>query len=142
MADRFCYLDKWERIQESELKGGLKYSSNIAKKKEKLLTVLVNSINNCDQIVEKIFEKKICNKLKRGEVVKINGVNIRLRSPKSIDDNVDHGVLFCLHSSPEAIQKIEANRKLDTVVLFSENALHLDKWKQDNNVRALERLEA
>lgn len=134
MVRRFCYINSWNNINQFELLGGLQFALDEASEKSKMLTLLVNSIPNCDQIIEKLFEASTCNKLKRGETISIDGVDLRLRSPASIKNHDDYGIIFTIHTSPQALSKIESNKHLDTVVLFSEVAKHLDVWKEQNDV--------
>ncbi|MGS0677146.1 hypothetical protein [Shewanella sp. 125m-1] len=101
------------------------------------MTVLVNSISNSEQFLEKIFTEQEKNKLRRYETITKNGLNVELKSPNGFDDYQSYGVILAIHSSPKAINKIESNDQTIAVVAVAEvNELagHLVEWKSANGV--------
>ena len=128
MITRLCYIDQIDGLQGQELLGGLNYACQIAKSKNKAVTFAVNSIKTADHFLMMMFDQKVANKLSRGEIYQHNDVSVRLRSPDSIKEYDDYGIIYGIHASEVMISKIESNKNLDTVIIFSEPTPHISKW--------------
>ncbi|MFH4861273.1 hypothetical protein WMQ30_22225 [Vibrio diabolicus] len=134
--ERYAYFSP-EIVSAEELRGAYAFATDIAKKHNSRLTVLVNSISNSEQFLKKIFSEQETNKLRRYKAIVKNGLDIELKSPDGFKDYQSYGVILAIHSSPKAINKIESNDQTKAVVAVAEvNELagHLVEWKNAKGV--------
>ena len=133
--ERYAYFSP-TIVSEEELKGAYAFAVDIAKKHNSRLTVLVNSISNSEQFLEKIFTEQEKNKLRRYETITKSGLDVELKSPDGFKDYQSYGVILAIHSSPKAIKSIESNDQTLAVVAVAEvNQLagHLVEWKNEKD---------
>ena len=138
--ERYCYFSS-TFVSGDELRGAYQFTHDIALKKNLPITICVNNIN-ANQSVEKIFDKVNKNKLERYQTISDGPIEVRLKTPRGLDPWGTYGVILAIHSSREAIKKIEAIKKLNTVVAIAEihsdgTCAHLEKWAEENNANRL-----
>ncbi len=137
--DRYAYFSP-QLISGDELKGAYAFAVKTAKEQNAPLTVLVNNIGTSSQFLDNIFTEVEKNKLKRYQSITKNGLSIQLKSPDGFKAHESYGVVFAIHSSPKAIEKIEANEQIKAVVAVAEinnYAEHLTNWKAEKSVLEL-----
>ncbi|MCD8551854.1 MAG: hypothetical protein LRY74_18030 [Shewanella xiamenensis] len=139
--DRYYYFSP-ELISGDELKAGYAFAKNLAKDNVEILTVCVNSVQNCDQFLEKIFTVTAVNKLRSYKTISDGSVTVQLKSPKGLKEYQNYGVILALHSSAEAISKLEGAIKVHTLVVVAEvptNGMcaHLENWASEKEAQRL-----
>ncbi|GLT19925.1 hypothetical protein GCM10007938_37080 [Vibrio zhanjiangensis] len=142
--ERYAYFSP-AIVSAEELRGAYAFAVDIAKKHNSHLTVLVNSISNSEQFLEKIFTEQETNKLRRYETIVKNGLSIELKSPDGFKDYQSYGVILAIHSSPKAINKIESNDQTLAVIAVAEInhlAEHLTNWKTEKGVKEFKQQDA
>jgi hypothetical protein len=139
--ERYAYFSP-TTVSPDELKMAYVFAVHIAKKHSSRLTVLVNSISNSVQFLEKIFTEQEANKLTQYETITKNGLVIDLKSPVGFKDYQSYGVILAIHSSSKAINKIESNNQVIAVVAVAEvneRTGHLVEWKNEKGVVELKK---
>lgn len=140
--DRYYYFSP-EFISEDELKAGYAFARNLAKENGGTLTICVNSVQNCDQFLEKIFTDTAVNKLCSYKTISVGPVTVQLKSPKGLKEYENYGVILALHPSPEAILKLEGAIKVHALVVVAEvptNGMcaHLEAWASEKGAQRLD----
>lgn len=139
--DRYYYFSP-ELISGDELKAGYAFAKNLAKENGETLTICVNSVQTCDQFLEKIFTATAVNKLRSYKTISDGLVTVQLKSPKGLKEYESYGVILALHSSPEAISKLEGTIKVHSLVVVAEvptNGIcdHLETWASEKDAQRL-----
>ncbi|MBH2809255.1 hypothetical protein I5L21_01515 [Serratia liquefaciens] len=133
-----------------ELQAGLhqsivKYAIDRAKHYQCELYLCVNNKSHCDQILERIFEKGIVNKLKINHVITVNGQKVSLHSPITIKKSyLPEAVYLLLFPGPDLLNAVEYQAErtpISEIIVFTESDGHTeatDAWMSEHNVRKLE----
>lgn len=129
-------------VSGDELKAGYAFAKNLAEESGEILTICVNSIKNCDQFLNKIFNTTAVNKLRSYEVISDGSVSVQLKSPMGLKGYENFGVILALHASPEAISKLESSIKAHSLTVVAEvpvdgSCAHLDSWALEKSAQKL-----
>lgn len=129
-------------VSDDELKAGYAFAKGLAEENGEILTICVNSIQNCDQFLNKIFNTTAVNKLRSYKVISDGSVSVQLKSPKGLKGYESFGVILALHASPEAISKLEGSIKAHSLTVVAEvpvdgTCAHLESWASEKSARKL-----
>ena len=129
-------------VSGDELKAGYAFAKNLAEESGEVLTICVNSIQNCDQFLEKIFNTTTVNKLRAYKTISDGPVRVQLKSPQGLKGHDTFGVILALHASPEAISKLEGSIKAHSLTIVSEvpvdgTCAHLETWASEKSAQKL-----
>ncbi|WP_250206401.1 hypothetical protein [Escherichia coli] len=102
------------------------------------------SPSHCDQILERIFEKRVVNKLKSNQVISVNGRKLSLYSPLTLNKSyLPEAVYLLMFPGPELLKSVEYQASLNPVheiIVFTESDGHTeatDNWMSEHEVRML-----
>ena len=73
MADRVILQREFSELMNGLHGSILKYAIDRAEHHQCEVYLCVNNKSHCDQILERIFEKRVVNKLKSNQVISVNG---------------------------------------------------------------------
>ncbi|WP_436877834.1 hypothetical protein [Siccibacter turicensis] len=134
----------------SELMNGLhgsivRYASERAEHHQCEVYLCVNNKSHCDQILERIFEKKVVNKLKSNQTIIIYGRKLSLYSPLTLNKSyLPEAVYLLLFPGPDLLKAVEYQASLNPVyeiIVFTESDGHTeatDQWMSEHDVRRLQ----
>ncbi|GAB2192098.1 hypothetical protein MAH1_37070 [Sessilibacter sp. MAH1] len=73
--DRYYYFSP-DIVKPQELQAGYAFARNLAIESGELLTICVNSIQNCGQFLDKIFNESAVNKLRSYKTISDSSVSV------------------------------------------------------------------
>ncbi|MDN3431425.1 MULTISPECIES: hypothetical protein [unclassified Pseudoalteromonas] len=135
--ERYAYLDTWDKLQTDEFKSVFNYALNLAKNNQSNLTLVVNNVSQCSDFIEKFLNQVQVNKLAKGNVLKFQGVEVSLKSPFSIKNYNNYGVLCAFHPSDTSLQSMESTTEPQAIVILGEQEPHLHAWLKEHSGKVL-----
>ncbi|WP_400304486.1 hypothetical protein [Pectobacterium carotovorum] len=144
MTDRVILQREFSELM-SGLHGSiLKYATDRAEHHQCEVYLCVNNKSNCDKILERIFDKRVVNKLKSNQVISVNGRKLSLYSPLTLNKSyLPEAVYLLMFPSPELLKSVEYQASLNPVheiIVFTESDGHTeatDNWVSEHEVRRL-----
>jgi len=144
MTDRVI-LQREFSVLMSGLHGSIvKYAIDRAKYYQCDVYLCVNNKSHSDQILERIFEKSVVNKLKANQVIDVYRRNVSLHSPLTLNKcYLPEGVYLLLFPSPDLLKAVEYQSSLNPaheIIVFTESDGHTeatDQWMSEHEVRTL-----
>lgn len=134
----------------SDLMNGLhgsivRYSIDRAKHHQCEVYLCVNIKSHCDQILERIFDKKVVNKLKSNQTIIIDGRKLSLYSPLMLNKSyLTEAVYLLLFPGPDLLKAVEYQASLNPVyeiIVFTESDGHTEatnQWMSEHDARPLQ----
>ncbi|WP_417688582.1 hypothetical protein [Pseudidiomarina sp.] len=142
MTERYSYIKSFSELSEGHHKGIYQFSLSEADKKSCGLRICVNNKSSCDQILKRIFDEQVVNKLSTNKPFSQSGIKVSLESPITLKKeyfNSEKWVYLLLFPSPDLLSVVEKSSSNEVVVVFSETDYsdHLVQWAKDNDVKSL-----
>lgn len=123
----------------------VKYATDRAGLHQCDVYLCVNNKSHCDQILERIFDKKVVNKLKSNQTIIIDGRKLSLYSPLTLNKSyLTEAVYLLLFPGPDLLKAVEYQASLNPVyeiIVFTESDGHTeatDQWMSEHDVRTLQ----
>ncbi|EPS0030047.1 MULTISPECIES: hypothetical protein [Enterobacteriaceae] len=144
MADRVILQREFSELMNGLHGSILKYAIDRAEHHQCEVYLCVNNKSHCDQILERIFEKRVVNKLKSNQVISVNGRKLSLYSPLTLNKSyLPEAVYLLMFPGPELLKSVEYQASLNPVheiIVFTESDGHTeatDNWMSEHEVRML-----
>ncbi|PNH81354.1 hypothetical protein [Vibrio diazotrophicus] len=134
---RYLLLDSYyNNDMDRVIKAGFDNVFLAAKNSNNKLTIAINNKTQCKSHLEKIFDEKSINALVKGNITTHKGVNIELKTIRTINNYDDYGCIYAIYPSDDLINKIESchNKTLVMVVSYDLGIEYLYRWYNDFNV--------
>lgn len=145
ITDRVILQQEFSELNRELHKSIVKYAIDRAKHHNCEVCLCVNNKSNCDQILERIFEKNVINKLNLNNVIRVHGQNISLHSPTTIKRNyLPRAVYLLLFPSSDLLKAVECRASQSLafeIIVFDEsgrNTEATDNWMSEHDVCRLE----
>ncbi|MEL0655795.1 hypothetical protein V6257_12180 [Pseudoalteromonas issachenkonii] len=126
--ERYAYLDTWDKLQSEEFKSVFNYALNMAKSNYTNLTLVVNNVSHNSDFISKFLSQVDVNKLAKGDSLKIQEVQVNLKSSFSIKSYNNYGVFCAFHPSDNLLQSMESTTDPQAIVVLGEQEPHIHAW--------------
>lgn len=145
MTDRVILQREFSELMDRLHESILKYAADRAKVHKCDVYLCVNSKDHGDQILERIFEKSVVNKLKSNEVINVYGRKTSLHTTRTLNKNyLTGGVYLLFFPSADLLKAVEYQSGLNPafeIIVFTEADNHTeatDQWMSEYEVRTLQ----
>ncbi|MGG4626850.1 hypothetical protein ACLPHD_21180 [Serratia odorifera] len=145
MTERVILQREFSELMNGLHKSIVNYAISRAKHHQCEVYLCVNNKSSSDQILKRVFETSEVNKLKANQVIDMNGRNVSLHSPLTLNKNyLPEGVYLLLFPSADLLKAVEYQSSLNAaheIIVFTESDEHTeatDNWMSEHEVRTLE----
>lgn len=145
MTERVILQREFSELMNGLHKSIVNYAIGRAKHHQCEVYLCVNNKSNCDQILKRVVETSVVNKLKANQVIDMYGRNVSLHSPLTLNKNyLPEGVYLLLFPSADLLNAVEYQSGLNAaheIIVFTESDEHTeatDNWMSEHEVRTLE----
>ncbi|ATV46045.1 hypothetical protein CTV95_06265 [Pectobacterium brasiliense] len=144
MTDRVILQRYFSELQNGLHESIVKYATDRAKNHKCEVFICVKNKSNCDQILERIFEKSVVKKLKSNNDITVNGQKLSLHSSKTIKKSYQPKAVYLLFfPGPDLLEAVEyqvGKSPVAEIIVFTEIDEHTeptDAWMLEHDVRKL-----
>jgi len=144
MTDRVILQREISELMSGLHESILKYAAERAEHHKCEVYMCVNNKSQCDQLLKRIFEKSVVNKLKSNQSITVNGRKLSLYSPLTLNKSyLPEAVYLLMFPSPELLKSVEYQaslRPVHEIIVFTESDEHTeatDNWMSEHDVRML-----
>ncbi|MEW5291795.1 hypothetical protein ABW286_21910 [Erwinia papayae] len=145
MTDRVILQREFSELMDRLHESILKYAADRAEHHECDLYLCVNTKTHGDQILERIFEKSVVNKLKANEIINVYGRKTSLHTTLTLNKSyLTEGVYLLFFPSADLLKAVEYQSGLNPafeIIVFTEADNHTeatDQWMSEHEVRELQ----
>ena len=145
MTDRVILQREFSELMNGLHESILKYAADRAEHHECEVYLCVNTKAHGDQILERIFDKRVVNKLKSNEVIKEYGRKMSLHTTLTLNKRyLTEGVYLLFFPGADLLKGVEYQSSLNPaydIIVFTEADGHTeatDQWMSEYDVSTLQ----